>query len=386
MVADASGLLHKVKVADLLDDNAEWRHDASNDRIYAYRADSAGNDVIVTHADGYLGIGQLNPRNDLHLNGGIVIGNDVDGAYDSREAIRFANGGTSDGLITTQDGSGRFVFKWNATYGSNEDFLANNEHAVRMLMHGDQTTGSEIFEIESSDATGAAGANVPWRSRLAIENTGEIGINNTNPASMLDVNGTVRVRTLPDGVVNGADPTDDYIVLADRATNELRKISPGALFDDEGEWVYEGGGANPDRIYARRAREDGSADAVFDERGFLGLGTRVPQAALHVESGGVRLDDRDYGISFNSESPLWNQDPTTDGARIYNQQGALRRLAGRPHHREDRLQQQRRRRGRSLRQPAGRQQPRHQYGGPRRWRGRYRTQPRQPHRAPPRAG
>ncbi len=323
VTTDAAGNLRKVPAADLIEDNAEWRNDDVNDRIYAYRTDNvAGNDVVITESDGYLGVGTVNPQNDLQVSRGIVIGNDIDGAYSTSEAIRFAGGGTSDGMITTQDGSGRFVFKWNATYGPGEDFLAGNEHAVRMLMHGDETTGAEIFEIESSNSTGAAGDNINWNSRLAIENTGEIGIGTTAPTSRLDVNGTVRVRNLPTGVVSGADPTDDYIVLADRATNELRRISPSALFNDEGEWAYEGGGVNEDRIYARRARDDGSADVVVDEAGRVGIGVRAPRESLHLNGGGMRIDGNDFGIGFNNETPYPGA-ATRDGSRIYHGAGIL---------------------------------------------------------------
>ena len=317
VTADASGLLRKVPVT-ALKTLQEWRDSvvAGRDLIYAHQSRRAGNDVVVTDV-GQIGIGTVAPATTLHVaRGSLLLGNDIDGAYDPREDIRLSSGGTSDAIITTQDGSGRFVFKWNASYGTGETFLANNEHAVRMRLDGNPLVGDEVFEIQASSGVGNAGDPISWATHMRITNQGNVGFGAVTPTHTLDVGGKARVRTLDPGIITNTPATDDQLVTVTSA-GELRKISAYGLFQQESEWVDHASG---NYVYARRARDEGSTDhVVVDDDGRLGIGRTNPLHKIHITDGGIVTEGYTFGIGFNGANP-YDAVANRDGGRVYPDQ------------------------------------------------------------------
>ena len=342
VTADANGNLRAVTRDDL--ETGEWRNHSSDAYIYAKRADDASNDVVVTDA-GDFGIGTVSPGAKLHtVNGGIIAergGTNVNGAFGNREALRVTGDDRyGDGVLSTNDNQA-LELKYNATGATGTDqFMGNQDRfASRIFFDGDPRTlavngfDRPAFGISVSSVAGASGTGISWRTPFVVDNGGQVGIGTTDPTADFHISGPnvsaanpesafkIRRGALPTGTINGVPATDPEVLLLDPISDEVKRISASDLFDDEGEWVDHGSG---DYIYARRARDEGTTDyVVIDDDGRMGMGTTAPEATLHVDDGGIRLDDRDFGISFNSESPNWNLDPTTDGSRIYNQQGAF---------------------------------------------------------------
>ena len=325
VTATATGLLRKVPASAI--NGMEWRNHSSDQYIYALRAQQAGQNIVVTDA-GRLGVGTTTPGNRVHIpNGGLLLGNNVRGAMNPNErGIRFSDGNTSDGLITVQDGSGRFNFKWNATYGTGERFLAGTDYATKLMIGGFAQNDPEdlldpdgdVFRVATSSVVGTAGAPITWRYPFTIENTGEVGIGTTNPGARFHVDGSIKfdANDLPVGAIAGVPATDPQVLLLDPNTDEVMRIGATDLFDDEGEWVDDASG---NFIYARRARDEGSTDfVVVDDDGEFGIGLTAPTAKLHLRDGGIRIDGETYGIGFNGENP-YSADPIGDGSRIYHE-------------------------------------------------------------------
>ena len=211
---------------------AEWEYDATGAHVFAKRAGAGGADVVVTDA-GAIGIGTTDPRGSIHLvDSGLVVGYaPLSGPFSRYEALRMT-GPLSDAQINVQDGSGRFNVKWNASHGGASTFLAGGEHAIHVRIDGDPVVGGQAFEVLQSSATGAAGDVIPWVTRFAIDNDGEVGIGTADPTATLDVDGDARLRALPDaptstggffdlivdasGVVYRGDPYATGAVTSDR--------------------------------------------------------------------------------------------------------------------------------------------------------------------------
>ncbi|MFK8057206.1 MAG: tail fiber domain-containing protein [Saprospiraceae bacterium] len=320
VVTDATGVLYYRPIEDLTV-SGEWT-DAGT-YIYATRARNEGTARWISITDeGDMGFGTNAPRAGIDLRDrGMIIGNSaVSGLYNPSEEIRLT-GGTSDVIMSVQDGTGRFNIKWNASFGTGEEFLSTGDYASKILVHGDPNIGGDVFRIDHSTAPGVAGNPVGWTTAFNVENNGQVGIGTSGPTEQLDVNGRVRIRTLDNGVITGDPLFDDDIVTVDGG-GVLRRVDAAVLFDDVGEWVDNG-----NYIYARRALDDlPSHNVVVTTEGEIGLGLTNPTEKLQLRNGGMMFQrtagNAHYGIGFNSEVP-YESTGTREGARIYFDNDAL---------------------------------------------------------------
>lgn len=105
-----------------------------------------------------------------------------------------------------------------------------------------------------------------------------VGIGTTLPTKSLDVNGELRVRTLPTG-----NTTTDYLLTVD-ANGNLRRVSAGASLGDN-DWGYTSGSGLSGNIYHTGKAGVGSTSAIQ-------LGTFTVREANSANNGsdGVFLD------------------------------------------------------------------------------------------------
>lgn len=355
IVKDANGVLFYRPITDLTV-SGKWidRVIGGRNMIVASQANDAGNIVSVLDngrlgigtsdpragleingqnllmtGGGDIGIGTIAPRNSLDIvDGGLVIersGVNVSGTPNTNESIRLA-GGSGDAVFTTSNGDD-FNIKYNADF--NDQFTQVNQTAVKLSFNGDPRTEAlngqdgDAFSIFTTQSNGAVGAGISWRRTFVMENSGEIGINNTNPQTLFHVGnplvgGTSSVRLerngVPRGTINNVPATDPEVLLIDN-NGDVQRIQPFQLFNDEGEWVDAG-----DYIYARKPFVETSSRVVISEEGRFGIGMTNPQEAIHIAStGGIRLNAQSQNtqaISFN-ETTNPTEDPTNDGARLY---------------------------------------------------------------------
>ena len=325
IVTDANGILYYRPISDLTV-SGEWVDHPTLPYIFANQANGAGNNVVVTDS-GLFGIGTVAPRNAIDVNnGGVLIENgsaNLSGAYNVNESLRIA-GGTTDAIITMNDGGGNFNIKYNASYGPGE-FLVAGRQAFQTRVDAVTTTSSAAYLLRQSNGTGNAGDPITWRTDFQMNGDGvirtfnNVGIGNlVLPTARLDVNGTTRIRSLPTGLVSDDPLNTDDLVTSDINGN-LRSVRPDIFFRDVGEWANA---SNSNYIFARRAQDETGNDVVVSRDGLLGLGLTAPRSLIHLRNGGIRIDGLDQGIGFNSENPF-PADPTRDGFRMYHENGSF---------------------------------------------------------------
>ncbi len=176
-------------------------------------------------------------------------------------------GGTSDYLISVQDGNGRVQHKWNASYGTNETYIVGGEDAafidINATASNDNTPWIEFKHADGASAT--AGSPISWNTQMIINQGGEVGINESNPDDMLHVtsggNGT-RLRA--------ENSSNGWAGIVSK--NTLREIFVGVqgAFD-----------ANPGEfhIYDNTA---GARRMVINASGNVGIGRNNPSVKLDV--------------------------------------------------------------------------------------------------------
>lgn len=80
-------------------------------------------------------------------------------------------GSTSSGLIVVQDGNGRLIIKWNATYGTTEKFIVGGEDALKFVL----SVGTHTVRIYFGSGSGvSAGDAVPWTEIFRLGSNGDV--------------------------------------------------------------------------------------------------------------------------------------------------------------------------------------------------------------------
>lgn len=103
-----------------------------------------------------------------------IVGNDscanvfIAGSSASPRIISSATGlelrgGNSSLVFAVQDGSGRVVFKWNATIGTSETYLESSEPALKMVF-----TNNDPFIYFRGAGTGTQGNPITWADMLQL--------------------------------------------------------------------------------------------------------------------------------------------------------------------------------------------------------------------------
>ena len=216
-----------------------------------------------------VGINTATPSAKFHVNGTIVAGANAtvsSPSLNGGEGILIP-GGTSDYIISAQDGNGRVQHKWNASHGINETFLVGGEDAAFLDINGVAADDNAAW-IEFKHADGAsvtAGDPISWNTQLIINQGGEVGINETSPDDKLHLtdggNGT-RVR-----VENSSNGWAGMV-----AKNTQREIFIGVqgAFD-----------ANPGELHIFD-NTAGARRLVIDAAGEVGIGKDNPSVKLDV--------------------------------------------------------------------------------------------------------
>ncbi|MCF8258947.1 MAG: hypothetical protein K9J06_15435, partial [Flavobacteriales bacterium] len=187
-----------------------------------------------------IGIGTTTPLQKLHVNTG--------------DALFTGASGTASGIEivprnASSNGGGRIYFR--------ED---NNDLFGISIGYNGGNSGNEIlnwpantFNISthSNDATGGIALTI-------LRSGGNVGINTTNPAQKLDVNGKIQMQT---GAVVGYVPVSD-------ANGTMTWTNPATLTTaDDGDWMISG------------------TNQYSAVSGNVGIGTSAPLQKLHINTG-----------------------------------------------------------------------------------------------------
>jgi len=106
---------------------------------------------------------------------GYLIGNSTSRRTSGRSIEYY--GSTSSWFNAAQDGTSRFVSKWNATYGASETFIVGGENAGRYI-YDPSSPAEKMFSIDYSDGSSAtAGQSITWTNIFRVGEDG-IWVNN----------------------------------------------------------------------------------------------------------------------------------------------------------------------------------------------------------------
>ncbi len=176
-------------------------------------------------------------------------------------------GGTSDYIVSVQDGNGRIQHKWNATHGTGETFIVGGEDAAFIDLN--VTAGNDNdpwIEFKHADGISAGpGTPISWNTHMIINQGGEVGINETSPDDMLHVTaGGSGTRVRSENTGNGWAG-----FVSKNSTGEMFIGLQGAFDANPGEFHFYDNVAGARRM-------------VIDAAGEVGIGRNNPSVKLDV--------------------------------------------------------------------------------------------------------
>ncbi|PCJ81355.1 MAG: hypothetical protein COA57_14380, partial [Flavobacteriales bacterium] len=180
---------------------------------------------------------------------------------------------------------------------------------------------------------------------LAQQNVG-IGTLNPDTSAILDVVATDKGMLIPRVALTG---TGDVVTISSATislliynTATVSDVVPGYYSWDGSVWVpFLTSSASGNGGWSLTGNAGTTAGANFigttdtidwviktnnseavrvDQNGNVGIGTTAPNSLVHINGGGIQIDDNNFGIAFKGESPV-NANVTTDGSRIYHDTG-----------------------------------------------------------------
>ncbi len=156
--------------------------------------------LFINPSTNRIGIGTTSPGESLDVRGNVRIGNNDTSNYISFRGLSNDGAGTFDHtfigerIYSKPESSELLIFKGNDTGNTS---ITPGPERIRLLAaeHRFDTYGAATSGNFESIASSLNNTN-----RLIIKNNGNVGIGTSSPSDLLDVNGSARIRTMPNAV------------------------------------------------------------------------------------------------------------------------------------------------------------------------------------------
>lgn len=238
--------LHWKNVSDVT--NMRMLYSWLDDRLYILPdTDQNLSHFTVENSSGYVGINLRNPQEQFHVNGKMLITDDI--RFDGPEFLQWEEAGVRKAYLT---------------YNGTNLFLANNEVDGNLYLRSKNELNLSTDGI----------------SRMMIKDDGKIGINNVNPAERLDINGKLFISD--DIRIDGSEHVQWEESGIRKAYLRFTGIDLNIENDEAEGWI------NIDGKQQVKLLTNDLQRMVIKDDGKIGVGTDSPTELLHV-TGGIRI-------------------------------------------------------------------------------------------------